>query len=138
MLLDTHALFWLVSGLQTISDEALLAIGESQRSGRLFVSPVSAWELSLAVRKPNDAPVLGDISVANWFRAAIRATSAKVVAINQTIALEAAHVVEATGHKDPGDCFLIATARTKQVSLITRDKAIRRLSGQDILSVVVC
>lgn len=45
ILLDTHALYWLVSGEQELSDEALIAIGESQDAGTLYVSPITAWEL---------------------------------------------------------------------------------------------
>lgn len=53
-----HALYWLVSGEQELSDEALIAIGESQDAGTLYVSPITAWELSLAARKRNNAAQL--------------------------------------------------------------------------------
>ncbi len=54
-LLDTHALYWLVSGAKPLADEALVAIGETQTAGALFVSPITAWELAIAAQKPSFA-----------------------------------------------------------------------------------
>lgn len=138
MLLDTHALYWLVSGEETLSDEALAAIGEAQEAGTLFVSPITAWELALASRKANDPTDLGDANPEAWFRAAVRATLAKLVPIQQRIALEAAMVPVVKGHKDPGDCFLIATARVGKIPIITRDAKMRGFAADGYLDVIVC
>lgn len=138
VLLDTHALYWLVSGEEPLSDEALAAIGENQDAGTLFVSPITAWELALASRKANDPTDLGDASPGAWFRAAMRATLAKLVPIKQRIALEAATVPLVTGHKDPGDCYLIATARMRKIPIITRDAKIRGFAVNGYLDVIVC
>lgn len=137
VLLDTHALYWLVKGAD-LSNEALVAIGQGQAAGNLYVSPITAWELSLAVRKPNNAPQLGDATVSKWFRAAVRETTAKVAPITHRIALEAAEVVAVTGHKDPGDCYLIATARIKKIPFVTRDKAIAELCVPGYLEIIAC
>jgi len=142
VLLDTHALYWLVSGTDQLAEEALVAIGESQATGTLFVSPITAWELSIAAKKPahKDPPNLGEASPARWFREAVGATAAKIIPIKQRIAVEAAEVVTATGHKDPGDCYLIATARVRKIHLLTRDTAIRGIveTKPDYLAVIVC
>jgi PIN domain nuclease of toxin-antitoxin system len=139
VLLDTHALYWLVSGANTLTEEALVAIGESQATGTLFISPITAWELSIAAQKPRhkDPPQLNS-TIAKWFRAAIRAASAKVIPIQQRIAIEAAEVPVVTGHKDPGDCFLIATSRVRKIAIITRDPVMRRLAADGYLEVIVC
>jgi PIN domain nuclease of toxin-antitoxin system len=50
-LLDTHALYWLVSGTDDLTNEALVAIGENQAAGTLFASPMTAWELAVAAQK---------------------------------------------------------------------------------------
>lgn len=128
VLLDTHALYWLVSGTRQLSNEALLAIGENQETGTLYVSPISAWELSIASRKPVDAPQL-DNTISRWFKAAVRAVSARCLNINQRIALEAAEVPLKTGHKDPGDCYLIATARVRKMPIVSRDRTMQKLSN---------
>jgi PIN domain nuclease of toxin-antitoxin system len=142
VLLDTHALYWLVSGVEALTNDALVAIGESQDQGSLFVSPITAWELSIAAQKPPAAgrPHLGTDPPAKWFREAVRATAARVVPIQQRIALEAAKVVTETGHKDPGDCYLIATARIRKVPLITRDAVMLDLATRRpaFLRIVQC
>lgn len=142
ILLDTHALYWLVSGETELSEEALVAIGENQESGTLFVSPITAWELSIASQKPRvtGRPHLGADPPALWFRDAVRASAARLIPIRQRISLEAASVVSGTGHKDPGDCFLMASARMRRVSLVTRDEVILSLAAArpDYLSVVEC
>lgn len=141
-LLDTHALYWLASGETELTEEALVAIGESQELGNLFVSPITAWELSIASRKSRAAgrPHLGDAPPARWFRDAVLATTVRVIPIKQRIALQAASIVTETGHKDPGDCFLIATARARRLSLVTRDTIILDIAAAKpgYLSVIEC
>jgi PIN domain nuclease of toxin-antitoxin system len=141
-LLDSHALYWLVSGEAVLLDEALVAIGENQEAGALFVSPITAWELSIATQKRRMAgrPHLGEDPPARWFREAVRATSARVIPIRQRISCEAAKVVTDTGHKDPGDCFLIATARVRRMPIVTRDEIIRTIAAEKAgyLRVIAC
>lgn len=139
-LIDTHALYWLITAAHTISEEALLAIAESKSDAKLLVSPISAWELSLASLKPahKDPVVLGNKSPSHWFTLATAAIGARLTPIQQKIAYEAAIVVVETGHKDPGDCYLIATARVKKAPLITRDRILIALAGQGHLDVVKC
>ncbi|NKN39514.1 type II toxin-antitoxin system VapC family toxin [Agrobacterium sp. a22-2] len=137
-LLDTHALYWLVSGTEQLATDALIAIGRGQRDGNLTVSPITAWEIALAARKTRNAPGLGDMLASDWFRAALRVTSATIAPINQRTAVEAANVVAATGHRDPGDCYLIATARVRKMAIITRDDAMREMSVSGYLEVIRC
>lgn len=142
VLLDTHALYWLVSGTVQLTEDALVAIGESQEAGTLFVSPITAWELSIAAKKPlhRDPPDFGEGSPARWFRDAVIATTAKIIPIKQRIALGASDVAIDTGHKDPGDCYLIATARVRRIPLVTRDSTIRGIVDDmpGYLEVIVC
>jgi PIN domain nuclease of toxin-antitoxin system len=139
VLLDTHALYWLLTGADSLANDALVAIGESQAAGTLFVSPITAWELSIAAQKPphRDRPQLHS-PIAKWFRTAIRETSAKIAPIQQRIAIAAAEVPILTGHKDPGDCYLIATSQVRKIPLITRDHKIIALATDGHLAVIVC
>jgi len=142
VLLDTHTLYWLVTGNDPLSEESLVAIGDSQEAGALLASPITAWELAVASQKNRvaDRPHLGDDAPDQWFRDAVAVTRARVVPIHQRIAIEAAKVAVETGHRDPGDCFLIATARVRKVPLVTRDGTIRAISADrpDYLAVIVC
>ncbi len=141
-LLDTHALYWLVSGAGELTDEALVAIGECQAAGTLFVSPITAWELAVAAQKRSGhgRPDLGGKLAREWFREAVRLTGAKIAAVHQRIAFEAADVATVYARKDPGDCFLIATARIRQIPIITRDAEMIALAQAqpDSLGVIRC
>ncbi|WP_430682319.1 PIN domain-containing protein [Mesorhizobium australafricanum] len=66
------------------------------------------------------------------------ATGAKIVPIKQRIACEAASVITDTDHKDPGDCYLIATARVRKVPIITRDAIMLGLASPNYLAIIVC
>ncbi len=140
-LLDTHALLWLVNG-DTLTDQALDAIATHQAAGALYASPITGWELAVAAQKPPAAhrPDLGGLTASNWFRDALQVTGAKLIPIKQRIAIEAAEVAAVYARKDPGDCFLIATARVRNIPLITRDGAILALAEAQpgYLSVIEC
>lgn len=140
VLLDTHTFYWLITAAGTLSEEALIAIADNQTNGTLYVSPITAWELSIASRKPphKAPPSLGTKSASQWFSEAVRATKARIVPIHQRIACEAAAVVTDTGHKDPGDCYLIATARVKKLAVVTRDSVMLRLASPPYLEVIIC
>ena len=138
VVLDTHALLWLVTQPETLREDALLAIANAQAVGRLFVSPITAWELAIAVNKKTNAPDIGETTVKDWFKAAVAATSSKVVPIGSMIALEAAAIITITAHKDPGDCYLMATARYKKVPIVSRDVTIGRIAKAGHIDVVGC
>ncbi|WP_283194103.1 type II toxin-antitoxin system VapC family toxin [Rhizobium sp. AN80A] len=136
--LDTHALLWLVTQPETLHEDALVAIAGAQEVGKLFVSPITAWELAIAVNKKTNAPDIGNFSVKEWFKAALDATSSKLVPIGPTIALEAANMIAKTGHKDPGDCYIMATARYKKVPIVTRDGTLDQIAETGYVQVVGC
>lgn len=142
LLLDTHTFYWLVSGEVALADQALLAIDRSQNSAGLYISPITGWELSVAAQKPrmSQRPKIDPADIRLWLREALRVTGAKVIPIRQKIALEAADVVFSTGHRDPGDCYLIATARVGRMPIATRDRAILDIAqlNPEYLSVVAC
>lgn len=127
VLMDTNALIWFVNG-DPISRPALDAIAVAQTSRRIYVSPISAWEASLAAKKWNNQPNLGGRSPSDWFTAALAIPGVRLVGTSRKIALEAAEVPPIYGDGDPGDCFLIATARTKRVPIVTRDGPMIALS----------
>jgi PIN domain nuclease of toxin-antitoxin system len=131
-----------VNGETALLAQAIQAIAEAQRDGALFVSPMSGWELGLAVQKsPGPGrPDLGGQTVRQWFKDALKLTGARLAPINRPITFEAADVPVIYGRKDPGDCFLIATARVRRIPIVTRDGAMRDLARDrpDYLSVIAC
>jgi PIN domain nuclease of toxin-antitoxin system len=73
LLLDTHALLWVLNG-DRISSSATLAIAAAQREAALHVSPISAWEIGVALGKDNPVqrPALNGLAPDKWFKAAVR------------------------------------------------------------------
>lgn len=139
-MLDSHTLYWLVAEPERLSVPALLAISESSRNSRLYISPISVWELATAALKPQgrNPPKLGTGSPSAWFKQAFRATGSRLVPIRAEIALAAAEVAQHTGHKDPGDCYLIATARVRDVPVITRDQVILDIAASGFVKALPC
>ncbi len=141
LLLDTNALIWFVAE-EPMEAGALFAIADAQANDRLFVSPVSAWEAALAVQKRNPArrPNLGGEDAGAWFRRARRRTGARLAPIAARVALEAARVPAVFGSGDPGDCFIIATARVRNLAVVTRDGPMTTLAQaqSDYLRLIQC
>lgn len=141
LLLDTNALLWLVE-TKPMRAIAMVAIADAQAAGTLYVSPVTAWEIALASRKKDPAkrPDLRGLDAATWFRQARRRADAKLVLIGLQIALEAARVPAVLGQGDPGDCFIVATARVKRLAVVTRDGTLQAVAAAqpDYLDILPC
>jgi PIN domain nuclease of toxin-antitoxin system len=125
-----------------MDDKALFAIAEAQAANTLLVSPIRAWEAALALQKrnPERRPNLKGQDAATWFGEGRKSAGAKIVSIGPRIALEAARVPSACGQRDPGDCYIIATARVGKLTIMTRDRPISNLAAAqpDYIQVVRC
>jgi len=108
-----------------MDEDALVAIARAQMADTLYVSPITAWESALAIRKknPDIRPNLMGQDAASWFRDGRKAIGARLALIGSKIALEASRVPAVIGQGDPGDCYIIATARVKDLTIVTRDRA---------------
>jgi PIN domain nuclease of toxin-antitoxin system len=139
VLLDTNALIWFMANGR-MKPAALEAIAAAQTAGGVFISPISAWEAGLALMKRHGRPDLGGLDIALWFRNALKLPGARLVVPSQRIAIEAAKMPGVLGRGDPGDCFLIATARIKKVPIVTRDRHMQRLAARrpEYLDVIAC
>jgi PIN domain nuclease of toxin-antitoxin system len=139
LLLDTNTVIWFMAQAP-MRPAALEAIAKAQHQDSVFVSPISAWEAALALRKRRSQPDLGGRDATEWFQAVLRSPGFRLAQPTRRIALEAARVPAVFGHGDPGDCFLIATARTKRIPIVTRDRRMLRLSvaRSDYLQTIAC
>jgi len=127
VLLDTNAIIWFMAR-DRLERPALEAIATAQSASNVFISPISIWEAALALRKRHGQPDLGERDAAQWFRAVLKVPGFKLANLTRRIALEAAQVPAIFGRGDPGDCFLIATARIKHIPIVTRDHQMLRLA----------
>jgi PIN domain nuclease of toxin-antitoxin system len=132
LLLDTHTLIWLVAD-DWLEPAAEYAIAAAQKRKQLFVSHITVWEAGLAsqksqiARRPNLLGRPADV----WFLHAVKQTGSKVFTISQKVALEASRVPAVYGSGDPGDCFLIPTARIHDLTLVTRDTRMIEMAKQE-------
>ncbi len=122
VLLDTHALLWLITGDDRLSENARQTFLNTENS--LFFSAAGLWEICLKKS-------LGKISLKNrWFQ-----TIQEEMEINtiQWLPIEMTHCAEVTElpfhHRDPFDRMLIAQAIVEDMQLLSRD---RRLSDYAI------
>ncbi len=140
-LLDSHVLLWLDQDL-LIHSPAAFRIAKASASRKLYVSDISIWELGVALHKKSleRRPDLRGLSIEEWFGQTTKRLDARIIRISQSIAVEAANVPGIYGSGDPGDCFLIATARLRRLSLVTRDTKIIALAKRErgYLDVTVC
>ena len=122
LLLDTCALLWLTGDRKRLSDTALDAL--SAADAQLFVSPISAFEIALKVRK---GKLLLEQSVREWFEGAVLAHRMIEAPISSSIAMHACEVP--LSHGDPADRLIVATALLGGMSVVTSDRMILDCPG---------
>ncbi len=115
LLLDTHALLWLLQDDHRLGSEARAAILD--RGNDVFVSIVTFWEIAVKVRVGKLGPL------------DIEAVIATVTAHGlELLALEPRHIAALAGlplfpdHRDPFDHQLIAQAIAENLTFMTEDR----------------
>jgi PIN domain nuclease of toxin-antitoxin system len=116
LLLDTHALLWLVDGNRSLSDAARVALSDS--ANELFLSVASVWELAIKTTHAKQPLILNeplDIYLAKW-TAAYQLT---MLSINAQHALRIVKLPH--HHRDPFDRILVAQALVEGMTLVSTD-----------------
>lgn len=139
VLLDTNAMIWFLAE-EPMEAAALFAIADAQAANQLYVSPITAWEAALAISKANNQPNLNGQDAATWFKSGRKQIGARLIAPGIAIGLEAAKVPAIYGNGDPGDCYIIASARVGAHTIVTRDNRMRALHRRlpAYLTVIAC
>jgi len=114
VLLDTHALLWLIADDDRLSENARQIFLNT--ANRLFFSAASLWEL--CIKKS-----LGKISLKNgWLQTIQEEMELNTI---QWLPIEMTHCAEVAEmpfhHRDPFDRMLIAQAITEDMHLLSRD-----------------
>jgi len=118
VVLDTHAVLWWAGDPKRLSAQAAATIEKADRVG---LPAIVFWETALLVRKGRLD--LG-MSVREW------AEKIQLVPRVEALQLTPEIAVLADGlrmHADPADRFVVATAIHHRVSLVTKDRPLRRL-----------
>ena len=122
VLLDTHALLWLITDDDRLSEMALRTFLDSKN--RLFFSADGFWEICIKMS-------LGKLSLeSGWHQTIEQEMAGNAI---QWLSIEMPHCVEVTKlpfhHRDPFDRLLIAQALVEDMQLLSRDS---RLSAYAI------
>ena len=123
LLLDTHALLWLVDGDAQLTQPARSAIADP--ANELFVSAATIWELAIKTSKANSPLVLSDplgVYLAKW----LPVDAIDVLPIQQAHALGVLALPD--HHRDPFDRIMIAQAMTEGLTLVSGDGHVSRYS----------
>ena len=115
LLLDTHALVWWLTDVGRLPTPTRAAIADPWND--VLVSAVSGWEI--AVKRDR-----GLLRAPTEMSAAIEAKGFTHLPLTFGHAEQAAALP--MHHRDPFDRFLIAQARMEGLTLVTRDRRIRR------------
>jgi PIN domain nuclease of toxin-antitoxin system len=133
VLLDTHALLWLDSGAP-MTRESITAIDDAAGRGEVLVSPISAWEIGLLVRKGR---LRLDLDPRPWFERFLGLPGVRLTPLTVAAAIISSFLAEPF-HGDPADRLLVATARTLPATLITRDARILSYAHAGHLRALAC
>lgn len=133
LLLDTHVLLWLDSGAP-MTHESVAAIDDAAARGEVLVSPVSAWEIGLLVRKGR---IRLDLEPLAWFERLLSLPGMRPAPLAVAAAISSSFLDEPF-HGDPADRLLVATARTLPATLVTRDARILTYAAAGHLRALAC
>lgn len=117
-LLDTHAAIWLLEGSDKLGTRARDALAGEDRDS-VAISDISLLEIAMLATR-------GAISLTPTLEAALAAFAAKLTVLPIDWRTAAAAPSVALPHGDPFDRVITATAKTYDLTLITKDRNIAR------------
>lgn len=126
LLLDTHIWLWNYTAPHQLTSEVLREMVNAENDR--FLSPVSVWEVITLIEKKR-IELKEDLR--KWFLQSVE----ELVLLEAPLDWSVAHELRFTmlGHRDPADRFLVATARTYGLTLVTADKALMNVPGLKVL-----
>jgi PIN domain nuclease of toxin-antitoxin system len=136
ILLDTVAILWLVEG-RVLKDEARKALraADVQRIP-LAVSAITAWEVCLLEKRGKTGLSIGG-NGERWFYSAVRHFGLAVLPIDERVAIGSRRL-PGKFHQDPGDCFVVATARIYDIPVVTSDSHILDYAALGHVRAIAC
>ncbi|RVC76169.1 type II toxin-antitoxin system VapC family toxin [Mesorhizobium sp. M4A.F.Ca.ET.022.05.2.1] len=134
VLLDTCFMLWL-STEQPVARTAVDRVTNARKNGGVIaVSVMSAWEIGMLVSKGRLPFIKSPLA---WFEGFVQAGAATVEEVDSELLVESSFLPGAV-HNDPADRIIIATARSKNLAIITRDRAILAYGAAGFVKTVPC
>ncbi|MGH9326299.1 MAG: type II toxin-antitoxin system VapC family toxin [Terriglobia bacterium] len=124
LLLDTHIWIWSQIAPDKLTKRIRRSLGGA--ANEVWLSSISVWELMLLVEKRR---IVLNCSVEEWVTRAVKPL--KEAPLTTEVVLEAGRF--SLSHPDPADRFLVATARSLGLTLVTAD---RRLLASKAVSLL--
>jgi PIN domain nuclease of toxin-antitoxin system len=109
-------------------------VSEAAYDGRLYISPMSAWEIGIGVAKGRLSLPLEPIEFFNRFLVRMEA---QLSVLSPEILISASNL-PGEPHKDPMDRILMASARILDMVLVTRDVPILDYGQKGHLRTLAC
>jgi len=120
ILLDTHTWWWALSEPENLSSLARQHI-EQTPFGQRCIASISLWEFAMMAQRGR---IQLTISPQEWLNDALQQAKTRVLPLSAEIALDSCNL-PGEFHKDPADRLIVATARSYDIELVTKDHKIR-------------
>lgn len=118
VLLDTHALMWLLEGDQSLGRQARELADTAAQEDQLLVSAISFWEVAMLVQRRR---LVLDLPTAPWRRRVLELGISEVP-VSGDVGILATELEEFPA--DPADRMIAATTLLRGATLLTADAAI--------------
>lgn len=134
VLLDTCAAIWFAEGKKFSPSAAdVFEQGLNGRT-RVFVSPITAWEVGLLVARNRYRTAL---DVPRWFDLLIEHGRFEVAELSAHILAKSSFLPD-FGHADPADRIVVATAREHGHVIMTHDRKILDYANRGNVQAMPC
>ena len=120
VVLDTHVLLWSLLEPEELSPSIKRQITLAQNAGKLFVCSISLWEIAMLSLKKR---INIYESVQDFLKEITKIKGLNIVEISPEIAAESVALMD-NFYGDPADRIIVASAKIKGATLLTRDKKI--------------
>lgn len=125
VVLDTHALVWLLQGSERLGPSARALIEGAAKGEGALVAAISTWEIAMLVAKGRLAL---DRDVAEWLDAALALPGLRLAPLDPSVSVDSTRL-PGEPHGDPADRMIVATARRHIATLITDDALVLAYSA---------
>ena len=120
LVLDTHAWIWWLTAPEKLGGKGRKLIEQALDSTEAALSAISIWEVAQLSRMGRFTV---GIDLWEWLREGMSIGGLRVIDVSPEIAFQST-VLPGEFHKDPADRIIVATARSLQAAIVTKDREI--------------
>ena len=131
LILDTHALIWVLEGKKTLNNKTVDLITEVSSTGNLIIPAISLWEIAMLSKKEK---IKLNQPLDTWMKEVLSLPYMKLANLTPEISIESCNL-PGDFHGDPADRMIVATSRIFDSPLVTRDRKILEYAKSSYLNV---